>query len=344
MGFVNRKAIALGSLLILSLLALNAVLVFANLRTITAANERLAETRGFLIELDAVEKLLHDVEANQAGFLLSGDLAQLKAFEDAAAKLPERIKGLRDGAADSLEAQEKLDTLATLSQANLFGLRDGIETRRRSGIEGVVRMERPRGDVASLLKAKTILRDVTDIQAQNLSLWTDRSQAAVRSTILVFTVSTMMGAVLVACVAYLQKRDADRAEMDGHRIKTSEAWLATTLTTIREALIATDAQAKIRLVNPLAEELIGWTQDEAYGRPILDVMRLIDPSTGRPTDNPVERLIYEGRPEGTSGATVVVAKGGRETPIEHDVSPIITDDDEWLGVVLAFRITAGATT
>ena len=65
------------------------------------------------------------------------------------------------------------------------------------------------------------------------------------------------------------------------RLRESERWLATTLTSIGDAVIAADELGRVRLINPEAERLTGWPQGEALGRDLGEVFQLADEATGR---------------------------------------------------------------
>ena len=70
-------------------------------------------------------------------------------------------------------------------------------------------------------------------------------------------------------------------------LQVSEEKLAVTLNSIGDAVIATDAEGRVTLLNPLAERLTGWTQAEAAGRPVDEIFHIINPKTRLPAMIPV---------------------------------------------------------
>ena len=124
------------------------------------------------------------------------------------------------------------------------------------------------------------------------------------------------------------------------RVRASEAWLSTTLRSIAEGIIATDPSGEVAFLNPLAEQLTGWTSDEARGRPLMDILGLSEETTGAPAPNPV----YDLFPEETR-AYVLLSKTGAKTPVEvacrENRAPVSSSspeqDDEILGAVLVVR-------
>jgi two-component system cell cycle sensor histidine kinase/response regulator CckA len=90
-------------------------------------------------------------------------------------------------------------------------------------------------------------------------------------------------------------------------------------------------------MNPVAERLTGWSGAEAMGRPFLEVFRIVNEQTRRPSVNPIERVLREGIVVGLANHTLLIAKDGTERPIADSAAPIRTEAGELTGVVLVFR-------
>lgn len=121
------------------------------------------------------------------------------------------------------------------------------------------------------------------------------------------------------------------------RLRENERWLASTLASIGDGVIATTAEGLVRFMNPLAEQLTGWNQAEAVGKPVGEVFRIIDENTREPRDNPAVLCLQSGgRPEPLA-SVLLVARGGTERPIEHSASPIRDATAAPEGAVLVFR-------
>jgi len=116
-----------------------------------------------------------------------------------------------------------------------------------------------------------------------------------------------------------------------------EAWLNAVMDSIGDAVITTDLQGRVTLINPVAQEMVGWTEAEAEGRPLMEVFRIINERTGQPSENPVVRILRGEDPAGLSDQDVLTARDGRETPIDNRAAPIKDERGNFIGVVLAFR-------
>ena len=110
-----------------------------------------------------------------------------------------------------------------------------------------------------------------------------------------------------------------------------------TLSSIGDAVIVTDIEACVTFMNPIAEELTGWAESEARGKPLATVFRIFNEATREPADSPVSKILEEGIITGFVNHTYLVARDGRELPIDDSGAPIRGDGGEVEGAVLVFR-------
>ncbi|HCE10136.1 MAG TPA: hypothetical protein DEQ40_16335 [Oxalobacteraceae bacterium] len=115
------------------------------------------------------------------------------------------------------------------------------------------------------------------------------------------------------------------------------AWATVTLDSISDAIISTDCDALITYMNLAAEQVTGWSKDEAHGRPIVEVLCVIDRSTRKPTANPVAQVIRQNEPLAINVNSVLVRRDNEEIPIEHSTAPIHDRRGRITGAVLVFR-------
>ncbi|MCK5230570.1 MAG: PAS domain S-box protein, partial [Desulfobulbaceae bacterium] len=125
------------------------------------------------------------------------------------------------------------------------------------------------------------------------------------------------------------------------KLKEREAWLFTTLKSIGDAVIASNFNGVIMFMNTVAEELTGWEEKDAIGRPLEEVFHIINEKTRKLCENPVEKILKTGKIVGLANHTALIAKDGTECIIADSGAPIRPDNDVITGVVLVFRdITA----
>ena len=113
--------------------------------------------------------------------------------------------------------------------------------------------------------------------------------------------------------------------------------LAVTLSSIGDGVIATDAEGKVTLLNKLAENLTGWSQEKAVGKPLNQVFCTINEKSRRPCENPVEKVLEIGKFFNIADNTVLIARDGTEKAIADSAAPILDRHGKIVGVVLVFR-------
>jgi PAS domain S-box-containing protein len=113
--------------------------------------------------------------------------------------------------------------------------------------------------------------------------------------------------------------------------------LTITLRSIGDGVITTDDQLRVMMLNEVAERMTGWTQAEAQGQPLSQVFRIINEETRKAVENPAEKVVREGVTVGLANHTLLLAKDGREIPIDDSGAPIIDHAGAIAGVVLVFR-------
>ncbi len=109
------------------------------------------------------------------------------------------------------------------------------------------------------------------------------------------------------------------------------------LCSIGDAVIAADSAGRVKVMNGVAEELTGWTEQEAIGKPLAEVFNIINEETRQPAENPVAKVLREGVVGGLANHTLLISRDGRERPIADSAAPIYDEAGGIVGVVLIFR-------
>jgi PAS domain S-box-containing protein len=125
--------------------------------------------------------------------------------------------------------------------------------------------------------------------------------------------------------------------MDWIKAVQSEEQLVTTLRSIGDGVIATDPAGCVTLINPVAEYLTGWSQAEARGRPLGEVLHVIESDTRLPLENPFSRVLREDTTVALADPRLLIARDGTERAIADSGAPIRSDSGAISGVVLVLR-------
>ena len=143
-------------------------------------------------------------------------------------------------------------------------------------------------------------------------------------------------------VALTQKIEELSAEISRRQRAEAEAreqheLLHVTLSSIGDAVIATDRSGQVTFMNGVAEQLTGWRRADAIGMHVGQIFRIINEDTRQPVADPVDKVLAVGQIVGFTNHTLLVARDGRERPVHDSGAPIVDPLGRLYGVVLVFR-------
>ncbi len=145
------------------------------------------------------------------------------------------------------------------------------------------------------------------------------------------SLQAMLQALMRADKEIIDRKRAEEMLQEGE-----QRW-ATTLSSIGDAIIATDIEGRITFMNTTAEELTGWTLAEALTRPVTEVFNIINNQTRQTIEDPVTEVLEKEMIVGLANHALLVRKDGAEIPIDNSGAPIKSREGETTGVVLVFR-------
>ncbi len=138
-------------------------------------------------------------------------------------------------------------------------------------------------------------------------------------------------------VIYATVQDITKAKATEEKLASEQERLAVTLRSIGDGVIATDTMGNIVFLNEVAEELTGWKNREAQGKPSSEIFNIINEKTGEKCASPIQRVMELGRIVGLANHTALIAKDGTLRSIADSGAPIRDRESKIVGVVLVFR-------
>jgi PAS domain S-box-containing protein len=327
-------------LLVAALLA-DAVLTLHNIREVATSVQWVSHTHEVMTQLEQVVSTLKDAETGQRGYLLTGERVYLEPYEQALTRIPGQLERLRALTIDNPPQTAHALKLEQLASERLAVLRQGIDRFQAE----------PDRDRALLLSRQYLLQgegkrvmdlardEVYGMQALERALLARRdaaSRASARIALASTVIGLALGLVLIVMVVALVARNQAARQRAADVLHAERERFRTTLTSIGDAVVVTDAHGRITLLNPVAQALTGWG-GEALGQPLDTVFRIVNETTRETVENPVSKVIRLGAIVGLANHTVLIAKDGSELPIDDSGAPIREIRGRIVGVVLVFR-------
>ncbi len=156
-------------------------------------------------------------------------------------------------------------------------------------------------------------------------IWVSLSVSPIRNR-----AAEVVGAATIA-------RDITEQRRLEEELRQAREWFKVTLQSIGDAVIATDSSGAIAFLNEVGAKLTGWLPEQAEGKPLGEVFQVINEKSRKPAENIVQRVLRDGRVINLANHTVLLARDGREIPIEDSAAPIKDSSGNLIGVVLVFH-------
>jgi PAS domain S-box-containing protein len=337
MNAATRKVVNLVYGLALALLAANALLAYLDIRAIVRGNWWVLHSREVVVQLEGAASTLKDAETGQRGYLLTGKDEYLKPYVDAANGLDRDLDRLFTLTSDNPDQQARLVELRRIAGEKIDELARTVALMRKGDRNAALTVVQTDRGKALMDRARALVAEMRDEEDR---LLTQRSAAASNAAwraVASVVVATTLVALSLWLVSHLKRREDAERDRAVEALRQSEEWLSRLMESIGDGVVATDGRGRVRLMNPVAQALTGWTQAEAVGRPLEEVFVILNEETRRPAENPVLRAVREGVVMGLANHTVLMARGGAETSIEDSAAPVKDATGNVVGVVMVSR-------
>jgi PAS domain S-box-containing protein len=350
-------AVILGAVLLVAFSAGISIRAFNRIETAVEAERKTRQI------LDRTNNLMMDVvdsETGQRGYLLSGKEEYLEPYIRARGSIEGELKEIRRLALNPA-IREKADELEILVAAKMSRMAEIIEHfRKYKTVDGLppsadfftgkIRMDEIRETISELIF----------LESDTLERQEDEFQSDMKNLLIIIVASfllTLLFALAFSYFVYREKKQRlknlvlvetrhlleigketnKRLLLANATLQVSEEKLAVTLNSIGDAVMATDADGNITLLNPMAEKLTGWKKEEAAGKPVEEVFRIINEKTRRPSIIPIRETLKNGTTQGLANHIILLSRNGGECHIDDSCAPIRELDGRVVGAVLVFR-------
>ena len=330
-----RTALAVVTAAVLSIALV--VVTYVNVASLIRASQWIAHTHDVISASDAISAALLEAEGAQRNFLVSGQTEYLASMEPALQSVQQQTERLRRLVGDNPAQTARVGALEGKIAERVTLMRANAELRKSSGLEATSDAI-TRG--TSRRQMSAIRESVAAIKAQEETLLASRrasTQRAARTTLVTIALGGVLLLLFLGAIWALIGLDLTRraAAEEGLRRKAGE--LRTTLRSIGDAVLATDASGRVTFLNPVAQDMTGWSEAEALGRDVNEIFRIVDERTRLPGEDLVHRVLSEGRVVALANHMVLLARHGTETPIADSAAPIQDEAGTVRGAVLVFR-------
>jgi len=312
-----------------------------------------------IIHANALLTELIDAETGQRGYLLTRDKAFLKPYILVRDSVGAHLKELRS--LSLLSAAHKLpDTLTLLINAKMMFMSQSIELCRNNNMtDALLVVNSGRGKLlmdSIRAEMQSFIRFQDDALAQH-DAELKESMSHLFTIIVAVSLLMLLFVILLVYLIYnetqqqikktvyletqrllaLGEEANKQLQQANATLQISEEKLAVTLSSIGDGVLATDEYGNVLLLNPVAQQLTGWTQEEAQGLPVDDIFHIINQESHLPTVVPIKETLEKGTIQGLANHTILISRLGSECVIADSCALIKNREGKVVGAVLVFR-------
>jgi PAS domain S-box-containing protein len=318
--------------------------LYLQIRGANATVNLIQESDARISQATLISKLVAEEESGLRGYEATTDSRFLQPFLDAQSHADTEVQRLNNLAGADAEEKRSLTDLRNEHQTwqDAFAL-PLVSTVRAGGqtsdvdlnMHGKELMDEVRTDL------NDIIRDAEASRTRRIALWHRQVH-----NMLVFLLLLALGMGLLIglftrgrlhAVSDAYRTTLDRLGRRAEDLFQSEQQLRTTLDSIGDGVITCDAEGLVQIMNPIAREMTGWSQEDAVGRPLEDIFHIVDGKTHEPIETPVAKVKRLNRIVPMANHTVLIRRDASELDIADSGSPIRDKRGETTGIVLVFR-------
>ena len=333
---LERNVIA-GLIVVFLVLIANAVLSNQVTNTLAVNEKRVSRTHEAQTQMEAALLTLTEAENGVWGYVITGNKLYLESYRQAVAEVDTKLNRLGQLTADDSRQRQRTAILRESVRRRLDLLADTVRRVRLGGLAAgqaavkTNRSERIMGEI------RRIIGEMRQEEESSLKSRNAKSQDSHHDARMTFVISTLTSVALVVLLGLALMRGLTERQRNEAAIGEQREWLRITLSSIGDAVIATDAFGRVRFLNPLAERLTGWTQAEAEDKTLTEIFKIVNEDSRQMVENPLTKVLRDGQTVGLANHTLLISRDGKETPIDDLGAPIKDRAGKVVGAVLVFR-------
>ena len=319
------------------LLTLLIGIFLAQLGNVLRTTERVEHSNMTITQASGVLKLLVDMETGLRGYLLNGDTLYLEPYQKAQEIFDTEFKRLQDLVADNPSQTQNLNVAwETIVQWRQYAV--NTLNKKASINDGVDAATQNLGkqEMDTIREKLAIFTDAEDqLRQERISATRSTSQFVILSVVVIgLIVGALLAVATLRQLTHLSRtyeQALNLSHQQSEELLNQREWLRGVLSSIGDGVIATDIKGNISFINQITNQLTGWSAEEAAGKPIATIYKVVHEETApdSSTAEDVTRL--------SADSKQLVTRAGSNIPIEDNLTYIKDLHGTPVGTVVVFR-------
>lgn len=323
------------------LILLLAVFFVQQIGTSSSIQKSILQSDRVAIRLADIQTQIFEQEASVRGYELTHDRSMLQPYDRAKQQIESGISELRSKLRDNPSELRLLENLSNQYQQWMDMAQRLINRGAASGNNPIIyergeaMMNGIRATVSSLQQSEEKSR--TALSAQTPDLEHRQFVQILCASLCIAMAMALFMRQRLRKVSRSYTAALDELEQRSREVHQSRQRYQTTLESIGDAVISCDIRGRVEFLNKIASELSGWSMQEALGRPLTEIFKIVNEETREAAENPVLEVLDKRRSHTLPQHTVLISRSGSEHLIDDSAAPVVDAQGEMTGVVLVFR-------
>ena len=336
-----RQILVTTVLLPLVLLLLLAVVLAWQFQRTLREQRRIDHTDRVTALMNELERLVVDQETGLRDYQLTRDPTTLEPYQNAEGQLHATLDRLLYLVRDDPDQLMRLRQIRDSHELWMGFAGKALDNLRAGKLFGDTALDLNGGQLMATLRTR--IGAMTQIEVKRRDEEVESTNSQVRTLMAVLLLSSIGTGIVLGIYTQRNMRKVsgafgaslEEAHQRADELIESRQWLQTTLESVGDALIACNHHSRVELMNPVAQQLTGWTLEDAKGRRLETVFRTVDEETREPVKNP--GAWAETKDPAAKNHSLLLSKDSTEYLIDQSAAPIRDAKGDVAGVVLVFR-------
>jgi len=334
---VNRSILNIAFVGAIVIFIIVSYLSYTSVQLLLETEVQVKKTYSRILSLNKILTSTVNAETGQRGYIITGNNAYLEPYFTSKSEIDRLIEEVKSAEknnpkhAESLNKglyflNEKFDELDFTVKLKEQKLNDSVFARLNTGV-GKALMD----------STRKYFKYVFDIENEALRIHEKENLENTKKNTIVYTagVAASFGFLIFVFVSLVKENTVrKRLETEANQ---SKLFFSTSLISIGDAVITTNAKGIITFMNKVAEDITKWKADEAAGRAHEDVFNIYYEGTRNKVKSPIRDALETKNIVGLNNHTILVDKNNNEIHIDDSAAPILNENNEVTGAVLIFR-------
>ena len=277
------------------------------------------------------------VSSSMRRFVITGQESDLDGYHAAKADIDRLGPELRRLTADNPYQQARIPILEKLADGRAARAETLVKLRRDQGIEAAMESVRKGPTRQVTAEYATVVRQMREEEVRLLAVREAGLQQQFNLTKIILLLGSALSLLVAGGAWWIERRARNMRERAEEALFAEKERAQVTLNSIGDGVVCTDLAGNLTFMNAVAETLTGWPWHEAAGRPMADVLQILNSVSREAIPDPMAKAIAQNQNDTLPPNCILVRRDAIEIPIEDSVAPIRDRKGKPIGVVMVFR-------